>query len=241
MGLQILGTGSNAPDNVVRNEDLVALGMDPQWIVQRTGIRERRHAPPARRPAIFASPPAARRSSGRESRPKRSTWSWWARSRPITRWLRPRPRCKIGSGLSCGAIEISSACAGFVYALATASQFIATGASRKVLAIGGDCNSRVVDASDPKIYPLFGDGAGAVVLAPARPSRDWPPTRWAPTDREPKCSTGRWGRRACPPRTTAIDAGSNLLRMDGKGVFKWAARILCDTIPEVLAHAGMKL
>ena len=68
--------------------------------------------------------------------------------------------------LTCPAFDVQAACAGFVFALVIAAQFVATGNSQCALVIGGDCNSRVINPGDQKSFPLFGDGAGAVVLAP---------------------------------------------------------------------------
>src|SRR4029077_20167115 len=68
--------------------------------------------------------------------------------------------------LVCPAFDVQAACAGFVFALVIAAQFVGTGNSKCALVIGGDCNSRVINPSDQKSFPLFGDGAGAVLLAP---------------------------------------------------------------------------
>src|ERR1700712_3655764 len=68
--------------------------------------------------------------------------------------------------LNCPAFDLQAACAGFAYALVTAAQFVAAGTSKRALVIGGDCNSRVINPGDQKSFPLFGDGAGAVLLAP---------------------------------------------------------------------------
>jgi len=241
MGLQILATGSSAPDNVVRNEDLVALGMDPQWIVQRTGIQERRHAPPGTATSdicIAAGRQALERAG---VAPDEIDLVVVGTFTPDFQVASTAAQVQDRLGLSCGAIEISSACAGFMYALTTAAQYIATGSANKVLAIGGDCNSRVVDASDPKIYPLFGDGAGAVVLAPGSPEQGLAAYTLGADGSGTEMLYKEMGASRVPASHEAIDAGSNLLRMDGKGVFKWATRILCETIPEVLAHAQMTL
>ncbi len=82
--------------------------------------------------------------------------------------------------LTCPAFDVQAACAGFVFALVIAAQFVATGNSRCALVIGGDCNSRVINPSDQKSYPLFGDGAGAVLLAPGSLTRGWLPTSSGP-------------------------------------------------------------
>ena len=84
--------------------------------------------------------------------------------------------------LNCPAFDVQAACAGFVFALVTAAQFVAAGTSKRALVIGGDCNSRVINPGDQKSFPLFGDGAGAVLLGPrdAR-SKGLSPISSAPT------------------------------------------------------------
>jgi 3-oxoacyl-[acyl-carrier-protein] synthase-3 len=241
MGIEILATGSNAPDNVVRNEDLVQLGMDADWIVQRTGIRERRHAPPELATSDLCVA-AGHQALERAGLPRNEI--------DLLVLGTFTPDCQVAStaatvqarlGLNCGAIEISSACAGFVYALVTASQYIATGASKRALVIGADCNSRVVDPSDPKVYPLFGDGAGAVVIGKGAPVQGLAAYTLGTDGSGAEMLYRPMGGSRYPASHAGIDSGLNLLRMDGKGVFKWATRVLCDSIPDVLAQANMQL
>ena len=85
-------------------------------------------------------------------------------------------------GLNCAAMDVSAACAGFMYALVTGMQFVATGSSKFALVIGADTNSRVMNPADKKTFPLFGDGAGAVLLTQGqREARACSRTRSAPT------------------------------------------------------------
>jgi 3-oxoacyl-[acyl-carrier-protein] synthase III len=144
-------------------------------------------------------------------------------------------------GIPSAAIEVSSACAGFLYALITAVQFIATGASRRALVIGADCNSRVVDTSTPKSYPLFGDGAGAVLVEPGSPEQGLLAYTLGADGSGSELLYKPMGGSRNPGSHQAIDAGMNHLIMDGRGVFKWATRVLCDSIEEVLAKAGLQL
>ncbi len=81
---------------------------------------------------------------------------------------------------------MSAACAGFMYALVTGAQFVATGGSKLALIIGADANSRIVEPTDNKTYPLFGDGAGAVLLAAGSDNQGLIPTPSAPTARPKK-------------------------------------------------------
>ena len=104
--------------------------------------------------------------------------------------------------------------------------------------MGGDCNSRVINPNDPKSFPLFGDGAGAVLLAPGRDDQGMLAYQFG--------ADGSGGdllnRPACgsrmPPTAEALELGLHYLTMDGRAVFKWAVRILTDSSNQVLTHAG---
>src|SRR5262249_50780124 len=134
--------------------------------------------------------------------------------------------------LSCAAVELQAACAGFMYALITGAAYVLSGASDLALIIGGDCNSRVVNPADLKAYPLFGDGAGAVLLSRGRPDQGILAYSLG--------SDGQGGdllsRPACgsrlPPTAELLDRGMHFMHMDGRGVFRWAVAILCDTIQD---------
>src|SRR5262249_26254371 len=135
------------------------------------------------------------------------------------------------------AFDLQAACAGFMYALITASQFVSAGTSRRALVVGGDTNSRVINPGDQKSYPLFGDGAGGGLLAPGGPEQGLVAVQLG--------SGGSGGdllnRPACgsrlPPSPEAIEEGLHYLTMDGRAVFKWAVRILADSTLAVLAKA----
>ena len=239
-GVRILGTGSYVPDAVVTNEHLHArLGFDSDWIVKRTGIRERRHALPHQATSDLCHE-AARRcidSSGVDAGDidllVLATFS------PDMAF--PATACLVQDRLkvNCPAIEIEAACAGFMYALITGAAYVVSGVSDLALIIGGDCNSRVVNPDDLKTYPLFGDGAGAVLLARGRPDQGILSYSMG--------SDGSGGdllsRPACgsrlPPTPELLSRGLHYMHMDGRAVFRWAVAILCDTIQDVLRDSGV--
>ncbi|HEY1784822.1 MAG TPA: ketoacyl-ACP synthase III, partial [Pirellulales bacterium] len=166
MGVQILATGSYVPDQVVDNEELATLGFDAEWILQRTGIRERRILPPELATSDMALAAAQRclaRAEVAAADVDLLIVATFTPDVPV-----PSAACLVQHqlGVSAPAMDLQAGCAGFVYALATAAQFIATGTSRRALVIGADCNSRILNRQDMKIFPLFGDGAGAVLLGP---------------------------------------------------------------------------
>lgn len=241
LGVRIVATGSYAPENVVTNEDLAPLGMDPEWVLQRTGIRERRHAPPEMATSDLCVEAAQRCL-------ERARVAAEEIDLLVVGTFTPdRPVCSTAAtvqdrlGIPSGAIEISAACAGFVYALATAAQFMATGAARRALVIGADCNSRIIDTSVPKIYPLFGDGAGAVLVEPGSAEQGLLAYTLGADGSGAEMLYKEMGGSRLPASHEAIDNGLHLLVMDGKGVFKWATRVLVESIRDVLAHAQLKL
>jgi 3-oxoacyl-[acyl-carrier-protein] synthase-3 len=239
-GVQILATGSYVPERVVTNQDLSeTLGFDPDWIVNRTGILERRFAPPHQATSDLCSIAAQRciRVSGID--PREIDLVVVGTMTPDMCF--PSTACLVQDRLklNCPAFDLQAACAGFIYALITAAQFVKAGTSKRALVIGGDCNSRVINPRDQKSYPLFGDGAGAVLLAPGSVEQGMVAFQFG--------SDGSGGdllaRPACgsriPPSAEAIDRGLHYLTMDGRAVFKWAVRILTDSTQIVLEHAGL--
>jgi 3-oxoacyl-[acyl-carrier-protein] synthase-3 len=238
LGVQILGSGSYVPELVVSNRDLrESHGFDPDWIVNRTGINERRFALPHQATSDLCAHAAIRclKAAGRE--PGNVDLLVVATFTPDMAFPATANLIQDRLKLSCAAFDVQAACAGFVFALVIAAQFVATGNSRCALVIGGDCNSRVINPKDQKSFPLFGDGAGAVVLAPGE--RDQGLVAYqlgsdgsgADLLSRPGCGS------RIPPTPAALEKGLHYLTMDGRAVFKWAVRILADSALAVLAHA----
>ena len=162
-GAVITGWGTALPPKMLTNQDLADMGLDTtdEWIVERTGIRERHVggttaglSAEAGRLALGMSGPRPRR---------RSTPSSWPPRRPTAPCRRRRRPSPPSSALRCGAFDINAACSGFTYALVVAHGLIATGAER-ILVIGTDTLARITDWEDRNTAILFADGSGAVVL-----------------------------------------------------------------------------
>ncbi|HEX8203556.1 MAG TPA: ketoacyl-ACP synthase III, partial [Isosphaeraceae bacterium] len=161
LGVQILGTGRYVPERVVSNADLSAmLGFDSDWIVNRTGIQERRFALPHQATSDLCVAAAQRCLKAAGCEPSDVDLLVLGTMTPDMMF--PSTACLVQDRmrLNCAAFDLQAACAGFMYALITAAQFVAAGTSTRALVIGGDCNSRVTNPGDIKSYPLFGDGAG---------------------------------------------------------------------------------
>jgi len=141
-------------------------------------------------------------------------------------------------GLNCAAMDVGAACAGFMYALVTGMQYVATGASKYALVIGSDTNSRVMNPEDKKTYPLFGDGAGAVLVTKGSAEQGLLAyTLGADGSGERLLVRPEGGSRASINPGGEVSLGW-FVRMDGRPVFKWAVRLLQDSSQQVLDAAG---
>ena len=237
-GVQIVGTGSYVPDQVVTNEDLASLGCDAEWIVQRTGIRARRHAPAEMTTSDMAVAAAQRCLEMAEVERGDVDLLILATMSPDRLLPATATTVQHRLGLNGPAFDVSAACTGFAYALATAMQFVATTCSRRALVIGADANSRVVDPGDVKTYPLFGDGAGAVLLAPGTPQQGAMAYTLGSDGGGADLLCRPVGGAARPWRATGQQDGSWYMEMDGRAVFKWAVRVAEESSRQVLEAAG---
>jgi 3-oxoacyl-[acyl-carrier-protein] synthase-3 len=240
MGVRILATGGYVPDGVVTNEHLMhRLGCKPDVLFRMTGIRERRHALPHQATSDLCCEAALQCLERAAVKPSDVDLLLVATvtgdmSAPSTACL-VQDRMK----LNCPAVDLAASCAGFLYALVTAASWVTARTSDLALVIGAECMSRFLDPTDVKTYPLFGDGAGAVLV-----------TRGSPEQGLVSYTLGADGsggslltRKGCgsrlPPSPEVLAAGQHYLHMDGRGVFSWAVSTLCDTTQDVLRAANL--
>jgi 3-oxoacyl-[acyl-carrier-protein] synthase-3 len=237
-GVQIVGTGSFLPDNVVTNEALARLGCDADWIIQRTGIRERRHAPPEMSTSDMAV--AAGERCLEAAGVPRSEVDLVVLGTLSPDYLVPATATAVQDrlGLNCAAMDVSAACAGFMYALVTGMQYVATGSSKYALVIGADTNSRVMNPDDKRTFPLFGDGAGAALVTKGSPQQGLLSyTLGADGSGEQLLVRPEGGARS-PLKPHEANGAGWFVKMEGRPVFKWAVRLLEDTSRQVLEAAG---
>ena len=238
-GVQILATGSYVPDRIVRNEDLADLGYDADWIVQRTGIYERRHAPPEQATSDVGFEAASACLESADISPAEIDLILVATMTPD--YPMPNTACLIQERLGSIApgMDLNVACAGFMFAMVTGMQFVKTGCSRRVLVIGVDLMSRAVNPADKKTYPLFGDGGGAVLLGPAEDDRGLLAYTLGSEGDAAKILSQPAGGPREPLTAEALAAGRQFIHMEGRAVFKWAVRVLIDSTRDSLRHAGL--
>lgn len=240
LGVQVIATGSYVPERVVTNADLERLfGCDSNWIEQRTGILARRYAAPHQATSDLCIE-AARRAlrAGRVSAQEVDLL--------IVGTFTPDYPCPSTAnlvqdalGIDAPAMDVHAACAGFMYALLTAAQFVAAGTSQMALVLGGDCNSRIVNPADQKVVPLFGDGAGAVLLTRGDAHQGLVCYQLGSDGSGSALLDRKSGGSRFPMSHAALDEGSQYLQMDGRNVFKWAVRALRESIDLVLRRSGL--
>ena len=220
-GAVITGWGSYLPPKVLTNADLERMvETNDQWIVERTGIRERHIGTSTVEHSVKAARIAIDRSG---IDPMRIDAVILATITPDRQWG-SAPAIQNQLGLSCGAMELNAACSGFVYGLSVAQGLIAAGA-RAILLIGADTLSRITDWTDRNTAVLFGDGAGAVVLEA----------------REGAGEILAWDIDADGSASEILKGElGGKIEMEGKEVFRRAVRIMVDSASKSLHAAGLK-
>jgi 3-oxoacyl-[acyl-carrier-protein] synthase-3 len=233
----IAGTGSYAPEKVVTNADLEKLvETNDQWIVERTGIRERRIVAEGEATSDLAVRAAERALAAAKLDAKDAEMIVVGTVTPDF----PFPSCatvvqaKLGNKKAF-AFDVSAACAGSLYALSIADRYVASGAVRNALVIGADALTRITDWTDRNTCILFGDAAGAMVLAPTDdPRRGILTTRLHADGAHVGILYQPGGGSKSPISEKVVKERSHFVKMKGAEVFKLAVRALEETCREVL-------
>lgn len=238
-GVQVLGVGGYVPPRVVPNAELASLGCDAEWIQQRTGIRERRQAEGAQATSDLACEAAMKCLENADVAAKDVDLIILATMSADS--PAPSTACRVQRklGASAPAFDVSAACAGFMYALSTGMQYVKTGNARRVLVIGSDVMTRTVNPADKRTYPLFGDGAGAVLLGAGDIDQGLVAYTLGADGGSTELLHIPGGGSREPLTAESLAGGRQYLAMDGKAVFKWAVRLVADSCREVLGHAGL--
>ncbi len=238
----IAGTGSYAPEKVLRNADLEKLvETSDQWIIDRTGIRERRVIAPEEATSDLALRAAVRALEAASLDPKD------VEAIVVGTVTPDYPFPSVGAVLQgrlgnkkAFAFDVSAACAGSIYALAVADRFVASGALKNALVLGADALTRITDWTDRNTCILFGDGAGAIVLKPGDDPRRGILTMRLHTDGAlvPILLQPGGGSRD-PISEKVVREKSHFVKMNGREVFKVAVRALEESCREVLAAENL--
>lgn len=239
----IAGVGAYVPDRVVTNADLEKIvDTSNEWIVTRSGIKERRIAPPEMATSDFAEIAARQAIAGAGITVEEIDLVIVATNTPDM--LFPATACLVQDRIGAkkaGAFDLAAGCSGFMYALIAGSQFVATGACRNVLVIGAENLSKIINWKDRKTCVLFGDGAGAVVLNQAAPGSGILSQKlWADGSGGQSLKLPAGGSRL-PASHETVDNNLHYLHMRGRDIFKFAVRATGKAAAEVLAAAGLKV
>jgi 3-oxoacyl-[acyl-carrier-protein] synthase III len=221
----VAGIGTAIPDARLTNADLEArLDTSDEWIVARTGIRERRVAAPSETSGSLAVAASAAAIKDAGLVPDDVALLVVATTTPDQALPQTSALVHEGLGLRCGAFDVGAACAGFVHALVVGATLLDAGALDAVVVVGSETLTRIVDPDDRGTVPLFGDGAAAVVLRPARPGYGL--QAW-----DLGCDGSASG-------ILAIPAGAHFIQMEGQEVFRRAVRAVIASAGTALRSAG---
>ena len=226
--VRIAGLSTYVPPRILSNEDLERMvDTSDEWIVQRTGIRERHIVDKGVATSDIAAPAALGAIEEAGLRPEDIGFIVVGTTTPDTMF--PSTACtlqaKIGAVNAWG-FDLGAACSGFTYSLSVAQQLVATGAVEHALVVGADVMSSIIDYTDRATCVLFGDGAGAVVLSPAAPGEPCILDFVHITD-------GTGGASLCmpaggsrlPASHETVDQRLHYVKQDGAAVFKFAVRM----------------
>ena len=233
---RIVGTGSYLPPRIVSNEELSKkLDTSDAWIQERTGILQRHIADESQASSDLALEASRRALAAAGVDAADIDLIVVATSTPD--FIFPSTACLLQAKLGvkgCAAFDVQAVCSGFVYALATADSMIKNRMAKRALVVGAEVFSRILDWNDRGTAVLFGDGAGAVVLA----AGEQPGVHASVLHAD----GSQVGILSVPGNVSGGKIiGSPFLQMQGKEVFKLAVRVLDESAREVAAAAGVKL
>jgi len=241
-GARIAGVGHYVPDRVVDNAHFVSmLDTSDEWIVTRTGIRERRYAAEDQASSDLATAAARRALEDARLVPSELDCVIVATCTPDFRF--PATACLVAAKLGAGNVpgfDLEIACSGFVYALPVAAGLVRSRLFRRILVVGVETLSRITNFSDRTTCVLFGDGAGAVILEQTTLERDgYLGSRLGTDGTRPELLYIPAGGSRTTLTPERIAADEDKIRMNGREIFRYAVTRMVETAQGVLADAGL--
>lgn len=239
----ITGWGTSIPEKVLTNEDISKMvDTNPEWIVERTGIKTRHIAAPEENSATLGADAAHKALEMANVAPSQVDLVITATSSPA--YIFPATASLIQDAIgatNAGAFDISAACTGFIFALNLATQLIRTKQIKTALVIGAETLSRYVDWTDRGTCILFGDGAGAFVLQ-ASPVEGGVISSVMRSDGSGGDLLSVPASGAANPATNqTIEQGMHFIKMNGREVFRFATRVMARASEEALEKANWDL
>ena len=240
--VSITGIGSQVPERVMTNDEIAQkVDTSDEWIMERTGIRERRVAAPAEALSDLALPASTAALEHAGVQPSAIDLIVVATVTPDM--LFPSTGAILADQLGAkdaAAYDLSAGCTGFVYALVQAHGMVASGLVNTALVVGGDVLSKIVDWEDRSTCVLFGDGAGAVVLERVSDGGFLGFELGADGSGGPQLYLPAGGSRT-PASAETVASRQHFAKMNGREVFKFATRILVDSAQKVLHECDVKV
>lgn len=237
----VLGAGKYVPERRLTNSDLEKMvETNDEWIVTRTGIRERRIADPAQATSDLAYEASVRALESAGLTADQIDLIIVTTITPDMFF--PSTACLVQERLGAkkaAAFDLSAACSGFIYGLATANGFIQSGLYRKVLVVGAETLSRITDYTDRNTCILFGDGAGAVVVGEVPEGRGFQSFVLGADGSGGELLRIQGGGSRLPPSAQSVADKRHYLEMNGRDVFKFAVRVMGSAAEEALDQAGL--
>ncbi|OMG01195.1 3-oxoacyl-ACP synthase [Paenibacillus sp. FSL R7-0337] len=237
----IIGTGKYVPEKVLTNSDLEKIvETNDEWIVSRTGIRERHIAAPEQATSDLAYEAALKALESAGMKAEELDLIIVATVTPDSAF--PSTACilqdKLGAK-NAAAFDLSAACSGFVYSLATATGFIQNGMYNNALVIGADTLSRITDYTDRNTCVLFGDGAGAVIVGEVPEGRGFQSFDLGAEGSGGSLLNLEAGGSRLPASQQTVEDKKHFIYMNGREVFKFAVRVMGSATERVLTKAGL--
>ncbi|MGN7412195.1 beta-ketoacyl-ACP synthase III [Paenibacillus sp. SAF-068] len=238
----IIGTGKYVPEKILTNSDLEKMvDTNDEWIVSRTGIKERHIAAPDQATSDLAYEAAIKALESAGMTGSDLDLIIVATITPDSSF--PSTACILQDRLGAkgaAAFDLSAACSGFVYGLASATSFIQSGMYNNALVIGADCLSRITDYTDRNTCVLFGDGAGAVVVGEVPEGRGFKAFDLGAEGAGGSLLQMEGGGSRLPASAETVENKKHYIYMNGREVFKFAVRVMGTATVEVLRKAGME-
>lgn len=240
-GVGITGVGSFVPEKIMTNSDLEKIvDTSNEWIIDRTGIEERRIAEENIATSDIAAIAAQRAMEDAKVLPEEIDLILVATISPD--YIFPSTACMVQKHIgatNAAAFDINAGCTGFIYALTTAKGFVKSGIYKKVLVIGAETLSKIVNWKDRNTCVLFGDGAGACIVEPCEDGFGMLAEDLGSDGSKGDVLIVPAGGSKKPTSLETVQERLNFIKMDGREVFKFAVRIMEKASNDVLKKAGL--
>jgi 3-oxoacyl-[acyl-carrier-protein] synthase-3 len=238
----IIGLGYYVPEKVVTNKDLEKIvDTNDEWIADRTGIRERRMADPSMATSDLATFAAKKALADAGIEPEELDLIIVGTATPDMAF--PSVSCLVQANLkatNAAAFDLTAGCSGFAYGLVTGSQFVKTGLYKKVLVIGAETLTRILDWTDRNTCVLFGDGAGAAVLAETKPGYGILGVNLGADGAGGDLLKLPAGGSRIPASLESVNNRLHFVHMNGNEVFKFAVKVMGESASKALQNAGLE-